>query len=47
MTARDIDALRKHGSDYSPQLFKALAEVSSDLGREIFFVGGTVRDWFM
>ena len=47
MTARNIDALREHKSDYPSKLFMALAEVSNDLGREIFFVGGTVRDWFL
>ncbi len=47
MIVRDIDTLREHKSDYPPQLFKALAQVSKELGREIFFVGGTVRDWFL
>ncbi len=47
MIVRDIDTLREHISDYPPQLFKALVQVSKELGRDIFFVGGTVRDWFL
>lgn len=47
MVVRDIVTLREHRSDYPPQLFKALAQVSEKLGREMFLVGGTVRDWLL
>jgi len=43
----DIVDLRSHVSDYPPQLFKALDHVSKELGRELFLVGGTVRDWLL
>ncbi len=43
----DIAEMRKHISDYPPQLFKALERVSEELGRELFLVGGTVRDWLL
>lgn len=47
MVVRDIVTLREHRSDYPPQLFKALTQVSEELGRELFLVGGTVRDWLL
>lgn len=47
MTARDMNSLRDHKDDYPSQLFRALGRVSSDWGQELFFVGGTVRDWFL
>ncbi len=43
----DIALLREHISDYPPQLFNALAQVSEEFGHEIFLVGGTVRDWLL
>ena len=47
MLIDDIAELRKHISDYPPQLFKALECLSEELGRELFLVGGTVRDWLL
>ncbi len=45
--SRDMDALRLHRDDYPAQLFAALARVSEELGREMYLVGGTVRDWLL
>ncbi len=47
MLVHDIAEIRKHISDYPPQLFKALESVSKELDRELFLVGGTVRDWLL
>lgn len=47
MPVPDIVELRGHVSDYPPQLFEALDQVSKELGRELFLVGGTVRDWLL
>lgn len=47
MPVHDIAAAREHIPDYPPQLFKALAQVSEELGREMFVIGGTVRDWLL
>ena len=41
----DIAGLHRHISDYPPHLFTALERVSEKLGRKMFLVGGTVRDW--
>jgi poly(A) polymerase len=47
MVVSDIAALRRHKSDYPPQLFMALAAVAAERGRDMFLVGGTVRDWLL
>jgi len=47
MLVTDITELRNHLSDYPSQLFEALDHVSEELGRELFLVGGTVRDWLL
>jgi len=47
MPVTNIAELRGHVSNYSPQLFEALDRVSIELGRELFLVGGTVRDWLL
>jgi len=47
MLVHDIVTLREHRLDYPPQLFRALTQVSEELGREMFLVGGTVRDWLL
>ena len=47
MLVHDIAVLHEHKSDYPPQLFQALAQVSEELEREMFLVGGTVRDWLL
>ena len=43
----NLAVLRKHKGDYSPPLFAALSRVAEELGREMFLVGGTVRDWLL
>ncbi len=43
----DIAGLRSRRSDYPPQLFAALLAVATELGRDLFLVGGTVRDWLL
>jgi poly(A) polymerase len=47
MVVSDIVTLRRHKSDYPPQLFMALTAVAAELGRDMFLVGGTVRDWLL
>ena len=47
VVVHDIAVLREHIADYPPQLFQALAQVSEELGREMFLIGGTVRDWLL
>ena len=47
MLVTTIDDLRKHISDYPPQLFTALTAVADELGRDMFLIGGTVRDWLL
>jgi len=47
MLVNDVAELREHVSDYPSQLFEALDCVSKELGRELFLVGGTVRDWLL
>jgi len=39
--------LRSHRHDYPPRLFAALGQLSEELGREMYLVGGTVRDWLL
>lgn len=43
----DMDLLRAHRHDYPVRLFSALARVGEELGREMYLVGGTVRDWLL
>ncbi|MBU1231900.1 MAG: HDIG domain-containing protein [Proteobacteria bacterium] len=43
----DTGVLRSHRDDYPAQLFAALTKVSEELGREMYLVGGTVRDWLL
>ncbi len=43
----DMGVLRSHRDDYPAQLFAALVRVSEELGREMYIVGGTVRDWLL
>ncbi len=38
---------RKELGVYPPRLFVALGEISEELGRELYLVGGTVRDWLL
>ncbi len=47
MAVNKNNDIRRHVSDYPPKLFDALNRVSAELGRDIFFVGGTVRDWLL
>jgi len=47
MTHKKFDILREHKADYPPLLFAALERVSTSLEREMFLVGGTVRDWLL
>jgi len=47
MLVNDVSKLRMHIADYPPQLFTALAAVADELGRDMFLVGGTVRDWLL
>jgi poly(A) polymerase len=47
MLVSNVAELRSHKSDYPPQLFIALAAVAAELGRDMFLVGGTVRDWLL
>ncbi len=44
---QDITILCEHVTEYPPLLFQALTQVSAELGREMFLVGGTVRDWLL
>lgn len=44
-SSRDMAVLRSHRGDYPDTLFAALTRVSEELGREMYLVGGTVRDW--
>lgn len=43
----NLAVLRAHKKDYPSILFAALERVSSNLEREMFLVGGTVRDWLL
>ncbi len=47
MPVSDVAELRKHSSDCPPQLFVALTTVADQIGRDMFLVGGTVRDWLL
>ena len=47
MIVTNIAALRKRASDYPPGLFTALEAVAAELGRDLFIIGGTVRDWLL
>lgn len=47
MLVSDVAKLRNHTSDYPPQLFTALAAVATERGRDMFLIGGTVRDWLL
>jgi len=47
MLVSNVAELRSHSSDYPPQLFKALTAVAKERGRDMFLVGGTVRDWLL
>ncbi len=44
---QDVTDIRRHQSDYPPLLLDALVQVAQKLGRELFIVGGTVRDWLL
>ena len=44
---QNFTVLRQHTGDYPAPLFAALERVSKSLEREMFLVGGTVRDWLM
>lgn len=47
MPVNDVAELRGHRSEYPPQLFDALTVVAAEHGRDLFLVGGTVRDWLL
>jgi poly(A) polymerase len=47
MIHKNFEVLRSHKDDYPTLLFAALARVSGSLEREMFLVGGTVRDWLL
>ena len=44
---QNFTVLREHKADYPARLFAALDRVSKGLEREMFLVGGTVRDWLL
>jgi poly(A) polymerase len=47
MLNNDMTGLRRRASEYPTRLLTALQGVASELGRELFLVGGTVRDWLL
>ncbi len=47
MIHKNFEVLREHRTDYPHLLFTALECVSVTLAREMFLVGGTVRDWLL
>ncbi len=47
MLSGDIEVLRNHRADYPPELFEALNSVAEEVGRDMYLVGGTVRDWLL
>lgn len=47
MLDNDIAGLRRRSADYPTRLLTALQGVAAELGRELFLVGGTVRDWLL
>ncbi len=47
MIHKKFEILREHKADYPSPLFAALERVSANLKREMFLVGGTVRDWLL
>lgn len=47
MIHKKFGVLRDHKGDYPALLFAALERVSKTLQREMYLVGGTVRDWLL
>ncbi len=47
MPEDDVNVLRSHSSDYPSRLFAALGDVAEERGRDLYLVGGTVRDWLL
>ncbi len=47
MVTGGVEVLRNHRADYPPELFEALGAVAEEAGRDMYLVGGTVRDWLL